>query len=186
MAQRSDFTLDPSVVSRLDSLSLSLQAGFEPKRINKALNAASLAAARAMVGPVRKAAPVRTGRLRKAVYAAKVFKNPPGAFVGIRPGKTRADQRGAYYRWIVTAGVSRVPYTITARKKKTLAFASPTGGQTFARSVQRVAPIAGRGFVFDTVDRNLNIATRIFNEALSSIIQAGLPAKGGIKVPKIK
>jgi len=36
------------------------------------------------------------------------------------------------------------------------------------------------------VNRNLNTAIRIWNDSLSSIIQAGIPAKGGIKVPKIR
>jgi hypothetical protein len=185
VAQRSDFTIDPKAIQQLDALALSIQTGFDAKRINKALNAASLAAARSMVGPVRKAAPVRTGRLRRAVYAQKVMKNGPGAYVGIKPGKNRGDTRGAYYRWIVTAGVSRVPYTITPRKAKAMFFTSG-GVLTIGKKFQRVNPIPGRGFVFDTVERNLNTAVRIWNESLSSIIQAGIPAKGGIKVPKIK
>jgi hypothetical protein len=184
-AQRSDFTIDPKTIRQLDALALSIQTGFDAKKINKALNAASLATARAMVGPVRQAAPVRTGRLRRAVYAQKVMKNGPGAYVGIKPGKTRADKRGAFYRWIVTAGVSRVPYTITPRKAKAMFFTSG-GVLTIGKKFQRVSPIPGRGFVFETVDRNINTAIRIWNESLSSILQAGIPAKGGIKVPKIK
>ena len=184
-AQRSDFKIDPKTIRQLDALALSIQTGFDEKKINKALNAASLATARAMVGPVRKAAPVRTGRLRRAVYAQKVMKNGPGAYVGIKPGKTRADPRGAYYRWIVTAGVSRVPYTITPRKAKAMYFTSG-GVLTIGKKFQRVTRIAGRGFVFETVDRNINTAIRIWNDALWSILQAGIPAKGGIKVPKIK
>jgi hypothetical protein len=184
-SQRSDFTIDPKSIQQLDALALSLQTGFDAKKINKALNAASLATARAMVGPVRKAAPVKTGRLRRAVYAQKVLRDGPGAYVGIRPGKNRGDMRGAYYRWIITAGVSRVPYAITPRKKSALTFT--TGGvQVFTRKSNRINPIPGRGFVFDTVDRNINTAIRIWNESLSSIIQAGIPAKGGIKVPKIR
>lgn len=185
MAQRSDFTIDPKTIRRLDALALSISAGFDEKKINKALNAASLATARAMVGPVRKAAPVRTGRLRRAVYAQKAMKNGPGAYVGIKPGKSRGDMRGAYYRWIVTAGVSRVPYTITPRKAKAMFFTSG-GVLTIGKKFQRVTPIAGRGFVFETVDRNLNTAIRIWNDSLSSILQAGIPAKGGIKIPKIR
>lgn len=185
MAQRSDFTIDPKAIQQIDALALSLQTGFDAKKINKALNAASLATARAMVGPVRKAAPVKTGRLRRAVYAQKVMRDGPGAYVGIRPGKSRGDKRGAYYRWIITAGVSRVPYTIVPRKAKAMFFTSG-GVLTIGRKFQRVNPIPGRGFVFDTVDRNLNTAIRIWNDSLSSIIQAGIPKKGGIKVPKIK
>jgi hypothetical protein len=185
MAQRSDFTIDPKSIGQLNQLALSLQTGFDAKRINKALNAASLATARAMVGPVRKAAPVKTGRLRRAVHARKVMKNGPGAYVGIKPGKSRTDTGGAYYRWIITSGVSRVPYTITPRKAKAMFFTSG-GVLTIGKRFQRVKPIAGRGFVFDTVDRNINTAIRIWNDSLSSIIQAGIPAKGGIKVPKIR
>jgi hypothetical protein len=184
-SQRSDFTIDPKTIQQLDALALSVQTGFDAKKINKALNAASLATARAMVGPVRKAAPVKTGRLRRAVYAQKVMKNGPGAYVGIRPGKNRGDTRGAYYRWIVTAGVSRVPYTITPRKAKAMFF-TDGGVLTIGKRFQRVKPIPGRGFVFDTVDRNINTAIRIWNESLSAIINAGIPKKGGIKVPKIK
>jgi hypothetical protein len=184
-SQRSDFTIDPKSIQQLDQLALSLQTGFNAKTINKALNAASLATARAMVGPVRKAAPVKTGRLRRAVYAQKVMKNGPGAYVGIKPGKNRGDIRGAYYRWIITAGVSRVPYAITPRKKSAITF-NAGGVQVFTRKANRVNAIPGRGFVFDTVDRNINTAIRIWNDSLSSIIQAGIPAKGGIKVPKIR
>ena len=184
-SQRSDFTIDPKTIRQLDALALSLEAGFNAKTINKALNAASIATARAMVGPVRKAAPVRTGRIRRAVYAQKVMKDGPGAFVGIKPGKNRGDTRGAYYRWIVTAGVSRVPYTIVPRKAKAMFFTSG-GVLTVGKKFQRVNPIPGRGFVFDTVERNINTAIRIWNDSLSTIIQAGIPQKGGIKVPKIR
>ena len=184
-SQRSDFTINPKTIQQLDALALSIQTGFDARTINKALNAASMATARAMVGPVRKAAPVRTGRLRRAVYAQKVMKDGPGAYVGIRPGKNRGDTRGAFYRWIVTAGVSRVPYTITPRKSRAMFF-TDGGVLTIGKRFQRVAPIPGRGFVFDTVDRNINTAIRIWNDALSSIIQKGIPKKGGIKIPKIK
>lgn len=183
-SQRSDFIIDPKSIQQLDALALSIQTGFDAKKINKALNAASLATARAMVGPVRKAAPVKTGRLRRAVYAQKVLRDGPGAYVGIKPGKNRGDTRGAYYRWIITAGVSRVPYAIVPRKAKAMFFTSG-GVLTIGKRFQRVAPIAGRGFVFDTVDRNINTAIRIWNDTLSAIIQAGIPAKGGIKIPKI-
>jgi hypothetical protein len=57
---------------------------------------------------------------------------------------------------------------------------------TIGTKFQRVKAISGRGFVFETVDRNINTAIRIWNDSLSSILQAGIPAKGGIKVPKIK
>jgi hypothetical protein len=65
-------------------------------------------------------------------------------------------------------------------------FFTSGGVLTIGKKFQRVNPIPGRGFVFDTVDRNLNTAIRIWNDSLSSIIQAGIPAKGGIKVPKIR
>jgi hypothetical protein len=63
---------------------------------------------------------------------------------------------------------------------------SSGGVITIGKKFERVSPIPGRGFVFDTVDRNINTAIRIWNDSLSSIIQAGIPAKGGIKIPKIR
>jgi hypothetical protein len=180
---RVDMYIDRKTIQDISGLSVALRAGFDTKRIDKALAAATLSVARAMVGPVRKKAPRKTGRLRRAVWANPVMKGKPGAYVGIRAGKSRADTKGAYYRWIITSGVSKVPYVITP-KKGTLALAIP--GIGVRGSATRVKAIPGRPFVSEAVEANLNTAERWFGEALRTIIQKGIPSRGKIRIPKLK
>jgi hypothetical protein len=180
---RVDMYIDQKTIESISGLSLAFKAGFDEKRIDKALAAASLSVARAMVGPVRKKAPVKTGRLRRAVWANPVMKEKPGAYVGIRAGKSRADTKGAFYRYIITSGVSRVPYTITPKRGKS-ALAIP--GIGVRRSATRTSSIPGRPFVSEAVEANLNTAERWFGEALRTIIQKGIPKRGKIRIPKMK
>lgn len=180
---RVDAIISPETIREIDQLALGLAAGFDEKRINRALQKASDLAARSLVKPMRANAPKKTGRLRRAIWSQPVMKNKPGAYVGIRAGKSRADQKGAYYRWIVTSGVRGVPYVITPnRKSGAQALNIPSVGLRL--SANRVTPIAGRPFVRDTVDRNFDNTFRIFSENLAAIIQAGIPAKGRITIPK--
>ena len=86
--------------------------GSDPKAYRRIMNLASLNAARTMVKPMRNAAPVDTGRLKKSVSAKRGKYQFPSATVGPRPGKTRGDVKGAWYRWMVTSGHAvKVPKT---------------------------------------------------------------------------
>lgn len=185
MAARSDvqIAISKDSLEQISGLQLAIAAGFNEKLIDKALTAASLAAAKGMVKPVRNAAPRRTGRLRKAVWANPVMRDKPGAYVGIRAGGSRADTKGAYYRWIVTSGVRNVPYTISPNRKSG-AKALNLGNGIIRNSVVRRSPIAGRPFVTEAVNKNLDTAVRLFSDALATIIQRGIPKRGGIRIPK--
>jgi hypothetical protein len=182
-SSRVDFTISPESIREIDQLALGLAAGFDEKRINRALQKASDIAAKSLVKPMRANAPKRTGRLRRAIWSQPVMRGKPGAYVGIRAGKSRADQKGAYYRWIVTSGVSRVPYVITP-KRRSGAQALSIPGIGLRLSANRTQRIPGRPFVTDTVNRNFNQTLRIFSENLAAIIQAGIPSKGRITIPK--
>jgi hypothetical protein len=185
VAARSDvqIAISKESLEQISGLQLAIAAGFDEKRIDKALTAASLAAAKGMVKPVRAAAPRRTGRLRKAVWANPVMRDKPGAYVGIRAGGSRADTKGSYYRWIVTSGVRNVPYTISPNRTSG-AKALNLGGGIIRNSVVRRSPIAGRPFVTEAVNKNLDTAVRLFSDALATIIQRGIPKRGGIRIPK--
>jgi hypothetical protein len=161
-SSRVDITISKETLEQISGLSIALAAGFDEKRIDKALAAASLYAAKAMVKPVRNAAPVKTGRIRRAIWANPVMKGKPGAYVGIRPGKSRADTKGAYYRWIVTSG--------TRGFRKTKKGLVPT------------IRVPGRPFVADTVNNNFDTVLRLFGDALASILERGIPKRGGVRV----
>lgn len=181
---RVDIRIDKSTIEQLSGLKLAIAAGFDERRIDKALQAASLYAAKAMVKPVRRAAPrgpYSTGRIGRAVWANPVMKNKPGAYVGIRAGKSRQDPKGAYYRWIVTSGVRNVPYAISPNRR------SGAGGIQFRdgeirRSTTRRSTIPGRPFVSETVERHFDTILRMFGEGLASIIERGIPSRGGVRV----
>lgn len=188
---RVDLVLDKKSIEELSGIAVALAAGFDEKKIDKALQAASNAAAKSMIKPVRAAAPRRTGRLARAVRSNKVQRGLPGAYVGIRPGKSRQDPSGAYYRWIVTSGVSRVPYVIKPKREGTrLSWgdiaAGKVGGAGAVSSVTRTKKIPGRPFVSEAVSRNIGTAKSVFANTLRAIIERGIPDKGAIKIPKIK
>ena len=180
-SSRVDIFISKQTNDDLDDLALAVAAGFDEKLINKALQAAALYAAKGQVKPVRNAAPRRTGRIARAIWANPVMKDKPGAYVGIRAGKSRTDTKGAYYRYIVTSGVSRVPYTIAPnRKSGAQALKMPDGRLRYA--VTRTSPIPGRPFVADTVNRNFDTVLRLFGDALASIIENGIPKKGRVRI----
>lgn len=196
MAARSrvDVILSQKTIAEISSLSLALAAGFDEKRLDKALQTASNVTAKAMVKPVKAAAPTRKSRadgssgnrIRRAVWSQPVMRDKPGAYVGIRPGRTREDIKGAYYRWIVTSGTSRVPYEIRPKRAKVLRFYGPDGSVVFAKSATRKAAVPGRPFVTDAVSKNAQLALDTFSTTLAAIIQNGIPKKGRIKLPKPK
>ena len=178
---RVDFEIDPQTIRDIDDLGLALAAGFDNKLIDKALTAAALYTAKQMVKPVKQAAVGArgggSGRLRRAIWANPVMRDKPGAYVGIRPGASRADTRGAYYRWIVTSGVRNVPFTINPRNGKALKF-----GDKIRSSVTRRAVVPGNPFVSRTVEQNMDKVKKLFGDALASIIEKGIPKRGRIKV----
>jgi len=159
---RVDFRIDQKTIEQISGLKLALAAGFDEKRIDKALQAAALYAAKGQVKPVKNAAPSKTGRLRRAIWANPVMRDKPGAYVGIRAGKSRADTKGAYYRYVVTSGVRGPRRTKSGPKE--------------------IKQIPGRPFVADTVNRNFDTVLRMFGDALASIIERGIPKRGGVRV----
>jgi hypothetical protein len=184
---RVDLVLDKKSIESMSSLAIAFAAGFDEKKIDKALQAASNAAAKSMIKPVRAAAPRRTGRLARSVRSNKVQRDKPGAYVGIRPGKSRNDPSGAYYRWIVTSGVSRVPYVIAPSRRSSaggLSLPNAVNGSSVRGSVTRTARIPGRPFVSEAVSRNIGTAKTVFADTLRGIIERGIPARGAIKIPK--
>ncbi len=181
---RVDVRIDRRTIEQLSGLSLAIAAGFDERRIDKALQAASLYAAKGMVKPVRRAAPrgpYSTGRIGRAVWANPVMKDKPGAYVGIRAGKSRRDPKGAYYRWIVTSGVRNVPYDISP-KRRSGAQALRLRDGSIRSSATRRATIPGRPFVSEAVSRNMDTAIRLFGDGLASIIEKGIPTRGGVRV----
>lgn len=180
-SSRVDIFISKKTNDDLDDLALAVAAGFNEKLINKALQAAALYAAKAQVAPVKNAAPKRTGRLRRAIWANTVMRDKPGAYVGIRAGASRADTKGAYYRYVVTSGVRRVPYTI-APKRSSGAQALKMRDGRFRYAVVRTSAISGKPFVSDTVNRNFDTVLRMFSEGLASIIEKGIPKRGSIRV----
>lgn len=85
--------------------------GSNPKAFGRLLTIAAINAARTMVKPMQAEAPVRTGRLRKSINAKRGQYQRPSATVGPRPGRSRGDRNGAWYRWFVTTGVKPIRQT---------------------------------------------------------------------------
>jgi hypothetical protein len=117
------------------------------------------------------------------------MRDKPGAYVGIRGGSSRDDRKGAWYRYIITAGVSRVPYTISAKNASAprLSWADVAAGIKLPDGnvrpfVVRRNRIPANPFVTRVVSRNMNTSIELFGRALASIIQRGIPARGRIKV----
>ncbi len=81
----------------LNGLQLKLDRYHGPQ-LDRSLGRATLVAARTLVGPMRAAAPVRSGKLRKSVKATRASRgDKPGAIVGPR----------IWYRHFVIGGTKR-------------------------------------------------------------------------------
>ncbi len=81
----------------LNELQLKLDRYHGPQ-LDRALGRATLVAARTLVGPMRAAAPVRSGKLRQSVKATRATRgDKPGAIVGPR----------IWYRHFVIGGTKR-------------------------------------------------------------------------------
>lgn len=143
----------PQSLKAADELRLGFLEASNPRKFNTMLQLATLNAARTMVKPVKAKTPVRTGRLKKAVAARKAMRNRPAAVVGVKAGKSRGDQQGAWYRWFVVSGTSG-----ERRTKR--------------QGTVRVKAIRGRDFVKQAVTDPSNQARAI--EALNKTVQAFL------------
>jgi hypothetical protein len=151
----------PQSLKAADELRLGFLEASNPRKFRAMLQLATLNAARTMVKPVKAEAPVRTGRLKRAVAARKALKDRPAAVVGVRAGKSRGDQKGAWYRWFVVSGTKGTR-------------------MTKARGRITVQAIRGNDFVKRAVTAPTNQARAI--EALNKTVQAFL--SGVIKYRK--
>jgi len=127
------------------SFELGFLQGSNPRAYNRIMTIASVNAARTFVKPMRAEAPRRTGRLAGSVTAKSGRYDRPSGNVGPRPGKSRADQRGAWYRYFVTAGHG-------TRKSAALGRASAVPWSDIAKGVPAptnvgTGKIAGNHFV---------------------------------------
>lgn len=148
----------PQSLKATDELRLGFLESSNPKKFNAMLQLATLNAARTLVKPIKAKAPVRTGRLKKAVAARKGKQDRPSSVVGVRAGKSRGDQSGAWYRWFVVSGTSGTRNT----KRQ--------GRIT-------VKPILGRDFIKQATTDPSNQARAV--EALNNTVKAFLD--GAIK-----
>jgi hypothetical protein len=87
------------------SLRLAMAANGDPKAVDRAVQTAATKAAAPIAKQAKAMAPVRTGRLKRAIKAKRARYERPGAIATINPGKKRDDMGGAYYRYIVTSGI---------------------------------------------------------------------------------
>ena len=145
--------ITPQSLKATDELRLGFLEASNPRKFNAMLQLATLNAARTFIKPVKAGAPVRTGRLKKAVAARKAKYNRPAAVVGVKAGKSRADQSGAWYRWFVVSGTSG-----TRNTKR--------------QGRVQVTAIRGRDFVKQAVTEPTNQARAV--EALNNTIKAFL------------
>lgn len=110
---RSDANLVVSI--QLGSAFREMELGFlessNPRAFKRLQSMAVLNAAKTMVGPMKAAAPTRTGRLKGSIKARRGRYSTPSGVVGPTAGRSRGAQGGAWYRWFVTSGTSGVRQT---------------------------------------------------------------------------
>lgn len=127
--------------------------GSNPRAYNKLLAVASLNAVRTLVNPLKSAAPVKTGRLQRSIGAKTGRFSKPSATVGPRPGRSRNDPRGAWYRYFVTSGHrTRLG---TAKAVKGISWADVAAGKKFVQTGS-TATIPARPFVTQTAQNPTN------------------------------
>ena len=130
--------------------------GSNPKAFGRLLTIAAINASRTMVKPMQAEAPVRSGRLRKSINAKRGQYSRPSATVGPRPGRSRGDLNGAWYRWFVTTGVK--PIRITKNGPKAV---KGVQGRPF------VTQVANRGDVQKTaLNAYWDTIAKFFNDKL--------------------
>lgn len=138
------------------ALELGFLEGSNPRAYNRLLATASLNAVRTMVKPMKSAAPVgKTGRLKASISAKGGRYQKPSATVGPRPGKSRADSRGAWYRYFVTSGHK----TRGAAQGVTKAVSWSDVGKGVATSAKASGSgsVPGRPFVYQTASNESNL-----------------------------
>ncbi|WP_426994449.1 HK97-gp10 family putative phage morphogenesis protein [Methylomonas sp. CM2] len=97
-----------------------------PKLAERLTRIALRQGANYMAKQIRAAAPIKTGRLRKAVKVRtskinRLQKNGRvGVFVSVYPGKSRKDPKGAWYGKFVENGYNRGSQQVTGRQAVTL------------------------------------------------------------------
>ena len=128
--------------------------GSNPRAYNKLLAIASLNAVRTMVTPMKGAAPVKTGRLQRSISAKAGRFSRPSATVGPRPGRSRGDARGAWYRYFVTSGHKT---RLNGKSVKGISWADVAAGKMM-NSTGNTASVPSRPFVTQTGENPSNQA----------------------------
>jgi hypothetical protein len=138
----------------LRAFELGFIEGSNPRAYNKLLAIASLNAVRTMVTPMKGAAPVKTGRLQRSISAKAGRFSRPSATVGPRPGRSRGDTRGAWYRYFVTSGHKT---RLNGRAVKGISWSDVAAGKNM-NSSGNTASVASRPFVTQTAENPSNQA----------------------------
>ena len=128
--------------------------GSNPRAYNTLLGIAALNAVRTMVAPMKSAAPVKTGRLQRSITAKSGRYSRPSATVGPRPGGSRSDARGAWYRYFVTSG-HKTRLNGEGKGIKGISWADVAAGKTFSNK-GGIASVSARPFVRQTGDSPTN------------------------------
>ena len=84
---------------------MTVEMGLDAEEIGKALQGALAKAARPILASARQLAPVKTGRLRSAIYSKRSRFSTPGferRIIGVRRGKKaqKKDRDAYYWKWI--------------------------------------------------------------------------------------
>lgn len=129
--------------------------GSNPRAYNKLLAVASLNAVRTLINPLKSAAPVKSGRLQRSIGAKAGRFSRPSATVGPRPGRSRSDPRGAWYRYFVTSGHrTRLG---TNKAVKGISWADVAAGKSLVQK-GGTATVQARPFVTTTAQNPANQA----------------------------
>jgi hypothetical protein len=151
----------PQSLKATDELRLGFLESSNPRKFNAMLQLATLNAARTLVKPIKAGAPVRTGRLKKAVAARKAKQDRPASVVGVRAGSSRGDQNGAWYRWFVVSGTNG-----TRNTKR--------------QGRVQVKAIRGRDFVKQAVQEptNQDRAVKALNDTVQAFLDGAIKYRG--------
>lgn len=148
-------------VEGADSMAMALKAGFNENAMRSWYNRATLDAARALVNPMRAAAPVGNDgapEARKAIKARRARKRGGGALVGIKRGPG-----GVWYGNFVVKATR--PHTIRAGKR--FKFLSFNG--LYTREVQHPGKRANP-FVNQTGEREQDKAKEAFTKTVARLM----------------
>jgi hypothetical protein len=97
-----EVTISKETSASLKDLESNLRRAYAPKVVVNVLQRATLDGANALRPAVQSALP--SGRMQKAVRAKASRFIKPASYVGISPGKSRRDIRGAWWAWIYVKG----------------------------------------------------------------------------------